>query len=89
MGFRVQRHASTALPAKKRPSTYFIGGCVGISAGMDGCEGEKVSCLQRVSNPKHPVHIESKYFRTYCKICVQAFAQVHDTHKAACATIMP
>jgi len=32
-----QRHAPAALPTGKKPGTYFIGGWVGLRAGLDGC----------------------------------------------------
>jgi hypothetical protein len=38
MGVGGQLHAPAALPPGKRPSTNCIGGWVGPTAGLDGCE---------------------------------------------------
>ena len=37
MGVGGQRHAPAALFPGKRPSTHYIGGWVGPTAGLDGC----------------------------------------------------
>ena len=37
MGVGVQRHAPAALHPGKRHGTPFIGGWVGLRAGLDGC----------------------------------------------------
>ena len=33
-----QRLTPVTLPPYKRPSTHCVGGCVGLRAGLDGCE---------------------------------------------------
>ena len=38
MGMGGQGQEPEALPPGKRPGTHFIGGLVGPSAGLDGCE---------------------------------------------------
>ena len=38
MGVGGQLHASAALPPGKRHGTHCMGGCVGPSADLDGCE---------------------------------------------------
>jgi hypothetical protein len=38
MGVGGQHRAPAALPPGKRPGTHFIGGWVGLNAGLDGCE---------------------------------------------------
>ena len=35
MGVRCERHAPAAVPPGKK-DTHFIGGCVGLRAGVDG-----------------------------------------------------
>ena len=35
-GVSVQRHAQSLYP-RERPGTHFIGGWVGLTAGLDGC----------------------------------------------------
>jgi hypothetical protein len=37
MGVGGQRHAPAALYPRERCGTHFIGGWVGLSAGLDGC----------------------------------------------------
>jgi hypothetical protein len=47
-----QRHAPAALyPRERTPGTYWIGGWVGLRAGLDTEARGKILCLCRGSNP--------------------------------------
>jgi hypothetical protein len=43
-----QLHAPASLPPGKRPGTHFVGGWVGIRAGLEGCGKSRP---RRGSNP--------------------------------------
>ena len=44
MGVVGQRHALAALPQGTRPGTLCIGGWVGHTTGLDGCEKSRSHC---------------------------------------------
>jgi hypothetical protein len=51
MGVSGQRHAPAALyPLGKSPGTHWIGGWVGLRAGLDAGAGRKILCPCRGSN---------------------------------------
>jgi len=51
MGVSGQRHAPAALyPRERTPGTHWIGGWVGLRAGLDTEAREKILCLFRESN---------------------------------------
>jgi hypothetical protein len=47
MGVGGQRHAPAALPPE-RPGTHYVGGWLGLRAGLDGCGNSRP---HRDSNP--------------------------------------
>jgi hypothetical protein len=59
VGGRLQ--ASAALPAGKNPSTHCAGGCVGPSAGLNGCGEQTVFCPHWSSNLEPFTRSESRY----------------------------
>jgi hypothetical protein len=56
MGVSGQRHAPAALyPRRKDPGTHWIGGWVGLRAGLDAGARRKILCPCRRSNLDHPI----------------------------------
>jgi hypothetical protein len=58
MGVGGQLHAPAALPPGKRPGTHCIGGWVGPTAGLDGCEKSR---RHRDSIPGPTSQVASRY----------------------------
>jgi hypothetical protein len=53
--WRYQLHDPTVLnPGKDPPSTYWIGVCVVLRAGLDAVEKSEICCSFRESNPDRP-----------------------------------
>jgi len=50
-------------PGEKSPSTHWIGGSVGPTAGLDAVEKRKIPSIRRQSNPRAPIvqPITSRY----------------------------
>jgi hypothetical protein len=66
MGMSGQCHALVTLyPWKNTPSTNWIGGWVGLRAGLDTEARGKVLCLCQGSNPGHPVCSQTLYSLSY------------------------
>jgi hypothetical protein len=49
-----QLHAPAALPRRKNPGTYWIGGWVGPRASLDAVAKRKIPSPRRESNPNRP-----------------------------------
>jgi hypothetical protein len=56
MGVSGQHHAPAALyPRERTPGTHWIGGWVGLRAGLDAGARRKILCLCRGSNLDYPI----------------------------------
>ena len=62
MGVGGQRHAPAGLPPQERPGTHWIGGWVGLRAGLDVCEKFRP---HRDSTPDRPTRSKSLYRLSY------------------------
>jgi hypothetical protein len=56
MGMNGKRHSPAALyPRERTPGTHWIGGWVGLCAGLDTEARGKILCLCRGLNPGRPI----------------------------------
>ena len=60
MGVGGQSTSPAAWSSAKGPGTQCIG-WVGTTAGLNGCEEEKISCPHRTSNPKSAARSNTLY----------------------------
>jgi hypothetical protein len=67
MGVSGQRHAPAAsfTPGERTPSTHWIGGWVGLRAGLDPGARRKILCPCRGSNPDRPARSQTLYCLNY------------------------
>jgi hypothetical protein len=61
-GMSGQRHAPAAIyPRKRTPATHWIGGSVGLTAGVDTEDRGKILLPLLASNPVRPVCSQTQY----------------------------
>jgi hypothetical protein len=66
VGVSGQRHAPAVLyPWERTPGTHWIGGCMGVRAGLDTEARGKILCLCRESNPGRPFYSQTLYWLSY------------------------
>jgi hypothetical protein len=63
MGVSGQRHALATLypPRERTPGTHWIGGWMGLRAGLDTGARRKIFCPCRGLNPDRPAHSQTLY----------------------------
>jgi hypothetical protein len=72
MGVSGQRHAPAAIYSREWTlSTHWIGGWVGLRAGLDTEARGKILCLCLESNPGHAVCSQTLYWRNFSSSCEQ------------------
>jgi hypothetical protein len=71
MGVSGQRDAPPRFTPRERiPGTHWIGGWVGLRAGLDTGARRKIFCPCQGSNPDRPAHSQTLYCLSYRDLCL-------------------